>query len=173
MKCALTGTPGVGKTTVSELLEEQGYDVLDLNQFIRENDLWDEEDEERGSLEVDVEGLRKVYEEQKNEYDMVEGHLSHHLSLPYTIVLRCAPPELRDRMERKGWGERKIEENLEAEVLDAILIEALDVCENVYEVDTTDRTPEEVAGCVKEILENDLKNQDYRSGSIDWTEEYL
>jgi len=173
-RCALTGTPGVGKTTASELLEERGYDVMDLNKFIKENDLWDKEDEERASLEVDVKQMKNIYEGKvKSEYDIVEGHLSHHLSLPLTIVLRCSPSELRDRMKMKGWEEKKIEENLEAEVLDVVLIEALDSCEEVYEIDTTDKEPEEVERCVEDILGDEFKEEDYEPGSIDWTAEYL
>ncbi len=173
MKCALTGTPGVGKTTVSKVLKEQGYEVLDLNEFIKENGLWDEEDEYRGCLEVDLELLRENYREKDSDHDIVEGHLSHHLPVAHTVVLRCAPPELRDRMEKKGWNEKKIEENVEAEVLDSILIEAVDSSDEVYELDTTDKKPEEVARCIMDILEGDLSDEGHRPGSIDWTEEYL
>ncbi|MBS3817103.1 MAG: adenylate kinase family protein [Candidatus Thermoplasmatota archaeon] len=173
MDCALTGTPGVGKTTVSNLLREEGYEVLDLNRFIKENDLSEGEDPKRDSLEVDIGKLKEVYEKKKKDLNVkiVEGHLSHHLSLSPTIVLRCSPAELKKRMEKKGWDEEKIEENLEAEALDGILIEALDVCEEVYEIDTTEKDPEEVTECVKEILNGETEM--YEPGEIDWTEEYF
>ncbi|MFP3871500.1 MAG: adenylate kinase family protein [Candidatus Natronoplasma sp.] len=170
-ECALTGTPGVGKTTVSELLKEEGYEVLDLNRFIREKDLLEDEDAERGSFNVDTKRLREVFLEEGLEHDIVEGHLSHHLKLSPTIVLRCSPTELKKRMKEKGWSGRKVQENAEAEALDVILVEALEACDEVYEVDTTERTPQEVADRVKDIFKGETEN--YIPGSIDWAEEYL
>jgi len=38
MSIALTGTPGVGKTTVSKILKKRGYDILDLNRFLKEKE---------------------------------------------------------------------------------------------------------------------------------------
>ena len=34
MRIALTGTPGTGKTSVSKVLRDRGYDVLDMTQYI-------------------------------------------------------------------------------------------------------------------------------------------
>lgn len=167
MECALTGTPGVGKTTVAELLQKEGYDVLDLNAFIKNHDLSGGQDEERGAINVNIRLLREKYKEKKSEPDIVEGHLSHYLELSPAIVLRCAPPELKERMKEKGWPESKIEENAEAEAVDVILMEALDLCDEVYEVDTTGKGPEEVVDHLKEIFEGDT--EDYTPGSIDWS----
>ncbi len=171
MESALTGTPGVGKTTVAKILEKKGYNTLDLNEFIRENDLIEGEDRERGAFEVDTELLRRAFNREKAEYDIVEGHLSHYLKISPTIVLRCSPDELKDRMEKKRWDQKKIKENTEAEALDIILVEALEVCDQVYEIDTTEKTPEKVTECVMEILEK--RPDDYTPGSIDWSEDYF
>ncbi len=171
MKSALTGTPGVGKTTVSKLLEKKGYNILDLNEFIRENDLIEGEDRERGTFEVDTELLLRAFNREKGEYDIVEGHLSHHLKISPTIVLRCSPEELKNRMEKKRWDQKKIKENTEAEALDIILVEALELCDQVYEIDTTDKNPEKVTECVIEILEK--RSDDYTPGSVDWSEDYF
>lgn len=172
MECALTGTPGVGKTTVAELLRKYGYEVLDLNDFIIEQGLLGREDQERGAADVDTrllrEKYREMYCEKETEHDIVEGHLSHHLELSPTIVLRCAPSELKKRMEKKGWPDRKIKENLEAEAIDVILIEALDLCREVYEVDTTGKSPEDVSADLKDIF--DGKTEGYEPGSLDWSE---
>ncbi len=170
-KCALTGTPGVGKTTVSDLLRKEGYDVLDLNRFIRKKGLLEEKDIKRGSFNVDTEALGERFKKEGKKTDIVEGHLSHHLELSHTIVLRCSPPELKERMRNKGWDEKKIEENAEAEALDVILVQAIGICDEVYEINTTEKTPNEVKESIKDILKGSTKG--YKPGKIDWSEEYL
>ena len=44
---ALTGTPGSGKTTVGAELRARGYDAIDGKQYIIDNGLLGELDEER------------------------------------------------------------------------------------------------------------------------------
>jgi len=171
MTIALTGTPGVGKTTVSKVLKRRGYKILDLNNFIEEEDLRGDKDIDRSSFEVDTERLREVYNSKNLNPDVVEGHLAHHLSLSPTVVLRCSPSGLEKRMSKKGWDEDKIKENLEAEMLDLILIEALEKSEDVYEIDTTGKSPEEVASAVEEIMHGNFES--YEPGSVDWSEGFL
>jgi len=171
MTTALTGTPGVGKTAVSKVLEREGYDILDLNDFIKEKDLREDKDPDRDTYEVDIECLRETYHSENLDPDIVEGHLAHHLSLSPTVVLRCSPSELEERMKNKGWNEDKIQENLEAEMLDTILIEALDVCDGVFEIDTTGKDPKCVASAVEKIIDGEVER--YEPGSVDWSEEFL
>ncbi len=171
MTIALTGTPGVGKTSVSKALEESGYKVLDLNNFINSRELRGNKDNVRDTHEVDIERLKKVYTSENLNPDIVEGHLSHHLSISPTVVLRCSPSELEERMKNKGWNKEKIEENLEAEMLDIILIEAIEMNEDVYEIDTTGKDTKEVASAVEDIIKGDVER--YKPGSIDWSEEFL
>ncbi|MFW6304299.1 MAG: adenylate kinase family protein [Candidatus Saliniplasma sp.] len=168
MTIALTGTPGIGKTTTAALLREKGFKVLDLNEFINKKGLRGERDEDRDSDEVDLSLLKKEFEKIL-DYDIVDGHLSHHLEISPVIVLRCSPEELRKRMSVKDWPQRKINENLEAEILDVILIEALEYSEEVYEVDTTDMEPVEVRDAVIEIIEG--KCDKYPFGQVDWSSE--
>lgn len=170
MSVALTGTPGVGKTTVAKVLRDMDYEILDLNSYIEKKNLSNEKDTKRDSFEVDIDELKEMFEvdELRDDIDIVEGHLSHHLKLQKTIVLRCSPPDLRKRMENKGWPERKIKENLEAEILDSILIQASRKNEEIYEIDTTEKKPKEVAEKIDNILKENSDN--YKPGSVDWTE---
>jgi len=171
MTIALTGTPGVGKTRVSKDLERRGYEILYLNRFIRVSGLRGYKDHERNSFEVDTKLLKEEYNSKNKDPDIVEGHLAHYLSISPTVVLRCSPSELEERMKNKGWDEDKIKENIEAEMLDMILIEALEACEDVYEIDTTQKDSREVASAVEEIIQG--KAERYKPGSIDWSEEFL
>ncbi|MFO7991262.1 MAG: adenylate kinase family protein [Thermoplasmata archaeon] len=167
MTTALTGTPGVGKTTAADELRNEGYRVLDLNKFIHENGLRGNRDEDRDTYEVDIERLKLIYEKDAPPHDIVEGHLSHRLDISRIIVLRCRPDKLKERMASKDWPEKKKRENLEAETMDVILIESLQQGEHIYEIDTTNKEPEEVKESIIEILEGNTEK--YLPGGVDWT----
>lgn len=171
MSIALTGTPGVGKTTVSKILKKRGYDILDLNRFLKEKDLLGKKDIHRDTFEVDLERMKKVFEKENLKVDIIEGHLSHHLSVSTAVVLRCAPPVLKERMKSKGWKKEKIEENVEAEMIDAILIQAMETSEEVFEIDTTELAPSQVASSVEDIIGG--KTEGYEPGTVDWSDELL
>ncbi|MBC7115296.1 MAG: adenylate kinase [Archaeoglobi archaeon] len=166
----ITGTPGTGKSTAAEILRKKGWRVLNLNEYIEKKGLFEDFDELRESWVVDEEKLREHFlsigEEGKNL--IVEGHLSHFLPCEKVIVLRAHPKELERRLRKKGYDERKIRENIEAEALDVILVEALENCEEVHEIDTTSKTPEEVAELIEEIIRGRVA---LPPGKIDWSEE--
>lgn len=171
MKASITGTPGVGKTSAAKELEREGYSVLDLNEYIRNEGLREDKDEYMDSYNVDIKEMIDLYREEAPEHDIIEGHLSHHLGVEPVIILRCAPEELEKRASSKDWPDHKLKENLEAEAMDVVLVEALDINDEVYEIDTTDLTPEDVKNKIMDILNG--KTEDYQHGKIDWTEEFL
>jgi len=57
MMIAITGTPGTGKTRLSGELGERGYEVLDINEYVRKNGMLEEKDEPRDTYCVDVDAL--------------------------------------------------------------------------------------------------------------------
>lgn len=168
MTTALTGTPGVGKTTVSRILKERGYQILDLNGYIEEKGLAGDHDPVRDTREVDMEELSRYFEREDKIWDIVEGHLSHTIITERVIVLRCSPQILEKRMVSKGWHKEKVRENMMAEILDVILIEAMESTDEVYEINTTKMTPKEVADIVELILRGE--NHGHGPGGVDWTE---
>ena len=165
MKVAITGTPGVGKTGVAEALKDK-YEIIHLAELVDRFTIG--YDEERESKIVDEEAMDEYIRRIKEEgILLVEGHLSHLMSVDAVIVLRCHPEELKKRLAKKGWKEKKIGENLEAEALDIILERALEKHERVWEVDTTGRSVKEVAREVDEILQK-MPPPSY--GKIDYSE---
>ncbi|MHC1565038.1 MAG: adenylate kinase family protein [Candidatus Syntropharchaeales archaeon] len=175
MIIAITGTPGTGKTAVSAILGEI-YPILDLNEVVKEMGFYSGVDDKRGSLEVEMGELERYIQKIIPDYDdlIVEGHISHLLEVAYgvIIVLRCRPSALYDRLKAKGFNEGKTRENVEAEALDVILIEAIEGgFKAVYEVDTTERSVEEVANCIVEIIDGKGSRGAYQPGSVDWGDE--
>ena len=169
MIIGITGTPGTGKTSASALLKG----VLDLNELIKEEGLYIGIDEERDSLIADMDAVydRVCEIAQGRAGDLViEGHLSHHVC-DLAIVLRASPYELERRLMARGYHEAKISENVLAETIDVILVEAVEWCDRVYEIDTTGKTAEEVADAIREILDaidRGIEIEGYEPGSVDW-----
>jgi adenylate kinase len=168
MRIAVTGTPGVGKTSSCSLV--RSVPVLHVNDLVEEFDAVTGYDRNRRTKEVNVTKLAKMVS--KMEGDMVlEGHLSHMLRPDVTVVLRCSPAVLEKRLRRKGWDEKKIRENVEAEAIDVVLIEALENSGEVCEIDTTHMKPSQVANAIEDIITGE--RQKYRVGNVDWSEEVL
>ncbi len=165
---AITGTPGTGKTTVAKILRRRGYSVLSVNELAERLDCIIGEEE--GCKIVDVDELaKKIADVLPEGLVFLEGHLSHLLNPDITVVLRCNPVELKRRLEGKGWSEEKVLENVEAEIVDVILIEALERCKEVYEIDTTERSPEDVANVIEMIAKGDEEvKRKFKPGKIDW-----
>ncbi|MEM1532748.1 MAG: adenylate kinase family protein [Desulfurococcaceae archaeon] len=168
----VTGTPGVGKTRISQMLAKVLNALhIDLSLFVIEKGLYTEYDEEAESYVIDeervVEELRKVIEER--ELVIVDSHYGEIVPEDYValaIVLRIDPVELRNRLIKKGWKKAKVRENVEAELLSICTINAIEAYgENrVFEVDTTGK---EVGEVIDEILRI-IRGEGIPGHRIDW-----
>ena len=194
MIVAITGTPGVGKTSVCSHLRELGFQVIDINKLVSER-FHKGFDNKRKCFVADLRKLRRhvkrihksaakeMQDSSREHILLLDSHISHLLHPDVAIVLRANPLELAERLRRKGFEERKIKENVQAETLDVILVEAVERCKFVYEIDTTGKSVEAVAECVREILsaeESVLREHTeerrkemlakYKVGGVDWSE---
>ncbi len=145
MRITITGTPGTGKTTLSNLLSEKlKIPVYHLSELIREKGLYSGYDEKRGSYVADVEKLRWFFSGKENF--IAEGLVAHFIPSDVLIVLRASPEVVRRRLEERGYPREKVEENVEAERFDVCASEALKLgnFKRVIQIDTTKRKPEDV-----------------------------
>jgi adenylate kinase len=181
MLVGLTGTPGTGKTSVSRFLEKKRqWKIIHLNDLIKEEHLYTEVDEKRDAVVADIELIRKWLKREigeavdgRNEEPVIlESHLAHYIA-DIVIILRAHPSELEIRLKKRGYNEEKIKENIEAEALDVILVEAFEWCKKVFEVNTTGKSIEEVAKDIERIIEytlsgNEEELSEFKPGNIDW-----
>jgi adenylate kinase len=165
MKVALTGTPGTGKSTIAELVDA-GFKLVHVNELIKEGYNLGMDDE-RNCLIADLPKLSKYVKAIKGDV-ILEGHTSHLLPVDIIIVLRASPSALRERLKSRGWSDAKVKENIEAEALDIILVEAIETNKKVYEIDTTNMSPMQVRDAVLEVIRGTEK---YGPGSVDFSEE--
>ena len=166
MRLGVTGTPGTGKTTATDLVESD-LDIVHLNEIVREEGLYTEVDEERDSVVADLEAVATRLEGRDDV--IVESHLAHHLDLDAVVVLRCEPTELERRLRDRGASAAKAAENAESEALDVILSEAVDRHgrDSVYEIDTTDRPPAAVAEEIEAVIAGEREPS---AGTVDFTD---
>ncbi len=161
MRIAVTGTPGVGKTTVARrLADRRGVEYVDVTQEVREGASAGH-DADRNVPVADIDAL----EDSLPDDGVLDGHIAHRLDADYAVVLRCKPSALRKRLEERGWERDKVRENVEAEALDVVLAEALAEEIPVFEWDTTDATPDETVERVAEAVEE----REERHGVVDWS----
>lgn len=160
---ALSGTPGTGKTRVALELRgspasvEVGPLAARFGAARRDREGW----------RVDLPRLCRELRRRRTVEPLWVGHLAHLLPVRAAIVLRCHPCRLLARLERSGrdLSRRAREENAVAEALDLITREALRPGVRVWEVDTTDRSLDEVAREVRRLIR---ERPGSRYGRIDW-----
>jgi adenylate kinase len=150
VRVAVTGTPGTGKTTATDAVDTD-LDVVHLNELVKSEGLTTGHDDERDSAIVDLDAVGEWLE--GRDGILFESHLAHRFEADRVVVLRCHPESLEERLA--GKRDASIEENAESEALDVILGKAVERhgTENVYEIDTTDRSPQEVADAIEAVVQ--------------------
>ncbi len=174
----VTGTPGVGKTTLSRLLAKHYQAMhIDLSFMARDKGLVLGVDEERGSLVIDEGKVADTVEKIVTEHPglvIVEGHFAditpRHL-VKVALVLRLHPLELEKRLLSLGWPEKKVLENVASEILDHCLIAAIEAYgeDLVREVDATGKAPEELLKIAVEAIERGGPR--FKPGQVNWLAE--
>jgi adenylate kinase len=167
MRVALTGTPGTGKTSAAGHLS---VPVVALGDVIEREGFWTERDDERDSLVADLNAIEGWLATEAADGDhIVESHLAHLLPADRVVVLRCRPDTLQDRLVDRGVSATKAQENTESEALDVVLSEAVEAIgrDQVFEIDTTDRTPEATAAAIEAVLAGEREPS---AGTVDFTD---
>ena len=155
----VTGTPGVGKSTVKNELNQRGFKALEFDSLIGD------------CIVEEVEGERIVDEECLHEINadgIYFGHLSHFSKCRKVVVMRAHLADIEARLKERGYSKSKIMDTLESEAIDLIGFEA----EGFHPGDTF----EVLNSSVKEtadFIENIIKGREPKSLKIDLVEEIL
>ncbi|KAF2205806.1 P-loop containing nucleoside triphosphate hydrolase protein [Delitschia confertaspora ATCC 74209] len=127
----ITGTPGVGKSTHAELLaRETGFKLLSVNQIVKDEEFHEGKDEVLKSWIVDEDKLLDYLEpimsssEGGNILDWHACDIFPERWIDLVIVLRCESSVLYDRLKQRGYEGQKLEENIDAEIMQVLLDEA-------------------------------------------------
>jgi adenylate kinase len=169
----ITGTPCTGKTTTAKQLTTKLEALyINLTDFAKVHSLTLGEDKERKTTIIDEEKMRKKLTETINETDktiIIDGHYAAAVTptnlTTHVFVLRRNPKELKQLMQKCGFKDTKLWENLSAEILDICLIEAMQAHpDKVCELDVTQKTVEETVNEIPAVLEG----KKCYSGIVDW-----
>lgn len=176
-KCVIliTGTPCTGKTTTAKALAAKlNAEYINLTDYAKTNNLTLGEDKERNTIIIDEEKMPQKLAETINASDsaniIVDGHYAAAVTpeslVSKVFVLRRNPKELKQFMQKCGYKGTKLWENLQAEIVDVCLVEAMQTQQGkVCELDITGKTAEEVVNDILDVLE---KRKACYAGIVDW-----
>ncbi len=165
----------MGKTTVAHKLASN-LDALyvGITELVKTEKLITNVDADRKTLIADTKKVSKKLQETIAQSEcniIIEGHYAADVTpnkeVTTVFVLRRDPHKLKSVLEKRGYNEKKIWENISAEILDVCLCDALSACGagKVCEIDVSGKTVEAVVEEIIQVLE---KKQECRSGTVDW-----
>jgi adenylate kinase len=164
-RIGITGSPATGKRSVAtELSKITALEPFSINDYAISHELGCRRDEE---YELDVRRLRGIETSGRVIYGHLLPYVVSRADIDFVAVLRCSPIELRKRYERRGYGEKKIRANIEAEVLGLVSY----LCLKKYgklkvgEFDTSKASPKRIAHSVLETVKGNIPR---RFGEFDW-----
>lgn len=124
----ISGSPGTGKTRLAkELAKKTGFLRLDLHKHYRQVSIG--YSKEKQCYDIDMKKFEKLVRQKKKGRDLiVDSHIAHLLPkglVDLCIVLVCSDlRKLQKRLKVRGYGRKKIRENLDAEIFQVCLNEA-------------------------------------------------
>jgi adenylate kinase len=140
----VTGTPGTGKTTLSLALQKElGIGYIDVTKLIKAKKLASGYDKKRDCAIVDVKKLNSCLISDLSKRAsavVIDSHMSHYLPKKHVklcIVCTCKLKELKKRLKKKGYSDKKIRENLDCEIFETSLSEAKEKKHNILVIDTS------------------------------------
>lgn len=130
------GTPGTGKSTLiervkqSELVKNNKFEFINLSKFAIENDCTSGYDQDLETHVIDEDKLDQIMEPllkdttRSNMIECIEPDLVPMANINCIFVCRTNNTILYDRLKARGYNEKKISENIQAEIFQTILDEA-------------------------------------------------
>lgn len=154
----ITGTPGVGKTThCQELASKTGLHHLDINEVVKKHNIGESSNNpsDPNVKIVDEDRLIDCIENDLEEGgQIIDWHacdLFPESMIDLVCVLRCDNKLLYDRLQARGYGEEKLQENLDVEIMEVLLQEARDAYPEEIVVELKSEGTEDIDSNVERI----------------------
>ncbi|KAF7306739.1 Adenylate kinase isoenzyme 6-like protein [Mycena indigotica] len=156
----ITGTPGTGKSTHAQLLVDESpipLQHINVGEWVKEKGFYTEYDEEWQSYTVDEDKLLDELEPIVSKGGVI---LDWHTCEAYperwpdlVVVLRCDHSQLWERLEKRSYPLKKIQENNEAEIMEVVLDEARSSYPSEIVVELKSESMEDLQANVARIVE--------------------
>ena len=137
---SVTGTPCTGKSTLTKYLEKKlGFKRLDLHRYYKK--ISTGYNKSKQCYDIDLKKLEKLIKEKSKENLIVDSHISHLLKkVDLCIVLTCSNlKKLEKRLKERKYSQKKVRENLDAEIFQICLNESKEKKHKILVVDTGKR----------------------------------
>ncbi|KAF1817738.1 P-loop containing nucleoside triphosphate hydrolase protein [Dissoconium aciculare CBS 342.82] len=155
----ITGTPGVGKTThCQELAAKTGLYYLDINEVVKKHNIGEALDD------LDDPNLQIVDEDRLLDYHAYDLFLRKQIDLVY--VIRYDNKILYDRLKARNYSEKKLEENINYEIIEVLLNEAREAYNKEIVVELRSKSTEDVDANIERI---ETKDRDAKAAGADET----
>lgn len=153
----ITGTPGTGKSQHCERLKELiDFKFFNIGDVVKEHGFHEGRDEEFDTYILDEDKL----------LDYLEGPIAdggcvidHHTCGFYperffqlVVVLRCDNTILYDRLDARGYNEKKLSENIEAEIMQVVADDAAESYDEDIVVELRSESPEDLEQNCQRII---------------------
>ncbi|KAJ8327541.1 factor activating pos9 [Batrachochytrium dendrobatidis] len=160
----ITGTPGTGKTTTSELVAiATGLHHLEVGKLVKEKQLHDGFDDTYQSFMINEDKVVDELEEIMAQGGVVVDHHGCDFFperwFDLVVVLTCNNTTLYDRLQSRGYSDKKIQDNVECEIMQVVADEARESYE---------------ANIVIEMLSETVDNMEQNVDRIEaWVTEFI
>lgn len=137
----ISGTPGTGKSTIIKRAKDENasVQVLNISEFVKAEGLHDGYDEEFDTFIINDKKTRKrlmkrIPEMREKGPVLIECHScglfdedEMEALVDKVMVLTCSTESLYDRLKARGYSKKKIDENMECEIMRVCVDEAREV----------------------------------------------
>ena len=154
----VTGTPGVGKTTTcEELAQKTGLKHINVSELVKQKNIGEAstDPDDPTTQIVDEDRLLDVLENDLEDGGVVLDWHSCDLFPPRQIdlvcVIRCDNKILYDRLKSRNYGEKKLQENMDCEIMEVLLQEARDAYDSEKVVELKSEKTEDIDSNVERI----------------------
>lgn len=155
----VSGTPGTGKSVFAKKLAKKNKLLyVDVTRIIKQDKIYEYYDRKQKAYVVDIKKLNKKLillissfenspgknfgqPDKKSKYNglVIDSHLSHFLPQKYVdvcYITRCSLKTLEKRLKKRNYSKKKIRDNLEAEIFESCLQEAIENKHDVKVINT-------------------------------------